>query len=45
MSLSERITALLPNAERVVITGAGHFSPEDRPDAVVQALSEYLTRS
>jgi len=44
VSLSARITALLPNAERVVIPGAGHFSPEDQPDAVASTLLEYLAR-
>lgn len=45
--VSERIERQLPNADRVLLPGAGHFSMEDRPaelaDALVDWLSEDLT--
>jgi 2-succinyl-6-hydroxy-2,4-cyclohexadiene-1-carboxylate synthase len=39
VALGERLTAALPNAELVVVEGAGHGLPREAPDAVVAALS------
>jgi pimeloyl-ACP methyl ester carboxylesterase len=39
---SERIAALIPGAERMVIPAAGHFSMEDAPDQVAAALDAFL---
>jgi pimeloyl-ACP methyl ester carboxylesterase len=41
--VSAQIEAHLPHADRVLIAGAGHFSPEDRPAEVARALAEFLT--
>ncbi|MGI8876430.1 MAG: alpha/beta fold hydrolase [Egibacteraceae bacterium] len=42
LEVSAEIQARLPNADRVVIPGAGHFSPEDQPTKVAQALADFL---
>ena len=42
LEVSAEIQARLPNADLVVIPAAGHFSPEDQPAAVAQALGEFL---
>jgi pimeloyl-ACP methyl ester carboxylesterase len=42
VEVSERIAARIPNAERLVLEGAGHFSMEDRPGAVAEALVRFL---
>ena len=38
VALGERLAAALPNAEMVVVEGAGHGLPREAPDAVVAAL-------
>ncbi|MBA2476288.1 MAG: alpha/beta hydrolase [Actinobacteria bacterium] len=40
--VSARLEDRLPNADRVLVAGAGHFSPEDRPADVAQALVDFL---
>jgi 2-succinyl-6-hydroxy-2,4-cyclohexadiene-1-carboxylate synthase len=39
VALGERLAAALPDAELVVVSGAGHGLPREAPDAVVAALS------
>jgi pimeloyl-ACP methyl ester carboxylesterase len=39
---SARIAALVPGAERVVVPDAGHFSMEDRPQAIARELRRFL---
>jgi pimeloyl-ACP methyl ester carboxylesterase len=39
-SVAERLRSLVPGAELVLVPGAGHFAPEDAPEAVAQALAE-----
>lgn len=39
---SERIAALIPGAQRVVIPAAGHFSMEDEPERVAAAVEGFL---
>ena len=39
---SERVAALIPGAERVVVPGAGHFCMEDDPERVASALDAFL---
>ena len=41
--IGAQIEARLPHADRVLVPDAGHFSPEDRPQAVTQTLVEFLT--
>jgi pimeloyl-ACP methyl ester carboxylesterase len=41
--LSGEIEARLPVADRVLIPEAGHFSPEDQPGDVAEALAGFLT--
>jgi 2-succinyl-6-hydroxy-2,4-cyclohexadiene-1-carboxylate synthase len=41
VALGERLTAALPNAELVVVEGAGHGLPREAPDAVVAALGAH----
>ncbi|MCP9486450.1 MAG: alpha/beta hydrolase [Gaiellaceae bacterium MAG52_C11] len=41
--ISGQIESRLPNADRVLIPAAGHFSPEDQPAEVAQALADFLT--
>jgi 2-succinyl-6-hydroxy-2,4-cyclohexadiene-1-carboxylate synthase len=38
VALGQRLAAALPGAELVVVPGAGHGLPRERPDAVVEAL-------
>jgi 2-succinyl-6-hydroxy-2,4-cyclohexadiene-1-carboxylate synthase len=38
VALGERLAAALPNAELVVVEGAGHGLPREAPGAVVAAL-------
>ncbi len=40
--VSTQIQRRLPAADRVLIPDAGHFSPEDQPARVAQALDEFL---
>jgi pimeloyl-ACP methyl ester carboxylesterase len=42
LETSERIAALIPGAQRTVLEGAGHFSMEDRPRALAEALDRFL---
>lgn len=42
VATSERIASLIPRARRVVIPEAGHFSMEDQPEAVTNALTAFL---
>jgi pimeloyl-ACP methyl ester carboxylesterase len=44
LEVSERIAQLIPGAERAVLEGAGHFSMEDRPQAVAEALRDFLQK-
>jgi pimeloyl-ACP methyl ester carboxylesterase len=39
---SERVAALIPGAERVVVPGAGHFCMEDDPERVAAELDAFL---
>lgn len=41
----ERIASLLPDPEMRVLTGVGHFLPEQRPDDVADALIALITRA
>jgi pimeloyl-ACP methyl ester carboxylesterase len=43
VEVSERIEAAIPGAERIVLEVAGHFSMEDRPEAVAEALERFLS--
>jgi len=38
------IAALLPNSEFVEVSGAGHISTLERPDAVTEAMDNWLSR-
>jgi pimeloyl-ACP methyl ester carboxylesterase len=40
--ISAEIQQRLPAADRVLIPEAGHFSPEDQPNHVAQALADFL---
>ncbi len=40
--ISERIQDRLPNADRVLVPNAGHFSPEDQPAKIARALRDFL---
>jgi pimeloyl-ACP methyl ester carboxylesterase len=42
VTTSERIASLIPNARRVVLPSAGHFSMLDEPAAVARELSRFL---
>ncbi len=42
LEVSAEIQARLPNADRVIIPAAGHFSPEDQPAKVAEALIDFL---
>jgi len=42
VEVSERIVAALPDARRVVLEGAGHFSMEDRPGDLAAALADFF---
>ncbi len=39
---SQEMAAVIPNAELVVISGAGHMSPTEQPHAVAQALVGWI---
>jgi 2-succinyl-6-hydroxy-2,4-cyclohexadiene-1-carboxylate synthase len=39
VALGERLAAALPNAEFVVVEGAGHGLPRETPEAVAAALA------
>ena len=40
--VSAAIEARLPSADRVLIPAAGHFSPEDQPAGVAEAIADFL---
>lgn len=42
LDVSAEIEARLPGADRIVIPAAGHFSPEDQPAEVAEALAGFL---
>jgi pimeloyl-ACP methyl ester carboxylesterase len=42
---SERIAALIPGAQRVVVPGAGHFSMEDEPERVAAIVDGFLAEA
>ena len=42
VATSERIAALIPNARRVLIPNAGHFSMEDEPETIARELRRFL---
>lgn len=42
VSLADRIVEQLPDADRVLVPGAGHFSMEDNPADVTSALAEFF---
>lgn len=44
-NVATEIQRRLPDAERVLIPQAGHFSPEDQPELVTDALADFLSRS
>lgn len=44
VEVSAEIESLLPTADRVVIADAGHFSPEDQPALVADAIADFLSR-
>lgn len=45
LAQGERLASLLPDAEMRVIAGAGHFLPEQRPDAIADVLIALATRA
>ena len=42
--IGERLCALLPHAERVLLAGAGHLAALDRPAAYTATLHSFLQR-
>ncbi|MBA3309788.1 MAG: alpha/beta hydrolase [Nocardioidaceae bacterium] len=42
VDVSAAIQARLPAADRVVVPAAGHFSPEDQPTRVAEAIADFL---
>ena len=42
VDVSAAIEARLPAADRVLIPGAGHFSPEDQPARVAEAIADFV---
>jgi pimeloyl-ACP methyl ester carboxylesterase len=40
--ISAQIEARLPNADRVLLPNAGHFSPEDQPAEIASTLLDFL---
>jgi pimeloyl-ACP methyl ester carboxylesterase len=43
LDVSAAIQARLPNADRVVVPDAGHFSPEDQPIRVAEAIADFAS--
>ncbi|MQA01991.1 MAG: alpha/beta fold hydrolase [Streptosporangiales bacterium] len=41
-AVGDRLAAAIPGARRQTVPAAGHFLPEDAPDAVADALREFL---
>ena len=44
-SVAERLRAAIPGAELGVVPDAGHFAPEDAPEAVARELAEFFARA
>lgn len=42
LGVSERLERRLPHSDRVVLSETGHFSMEDKPSAVADALSDWI---
>lgn len=42
IEVSVEIEARLPDADRIVVPDAGHFSPEDQPGHVARAIADFL---
>ena len=42
VEVSERIERLIPNAERIVLPEAGHFSMEDQPEEIARLLGDFF---
>jgi len=40
--ISAEIQRRLPAADRILVPAAGHFSPEDQPILVAEAIAEFL---
>ena len=40
--LAAEIQSPIPGADRVMVPGAGHFSPEDRPAEVARAIADFV---
>jgi pimeloyl-ACP methyl ester carboxylesterase len=40
---SERMSAAIPGARLVTVSGAGHLTPMERPKTVAEALSEFFS--
>ena len=43
-TIAERLRDLLPNADLELIPNAGHFSMEDDPEGVANALARFFNR-
>jgi pimeloyl-ACP methyl ester carboxylesterase len=43
VAVGERLAATIPNARLSVVAEAGHFLPEDRPEAVASLLADFFT--
>jgi pimeloyl-ACP methyl ester carboxylesterase len=41
-ALADSLRPMAPNLEPAVITGSGHFVPEERPDALMERLAVFL---
>nr|WP_321981937.1 alpha/beta hydrolase [uncultured Cohaesibacter sp.] len=42
VEMAERLRQSIPGSSLDIIEGAGHFSPEDQPDAIAQSLISFL---
>ena len=43
VEVSATIQSRLPQADRVVVPAAGHFSPEDQPNGVAEAIADFMS--
>jgi pimeloyl-ACP methyl ester carboxylesterase len=43
-SIAERLQEIFPNSDLELISEAGHFSMEDRPDEVAQTLLDFFSQ-
>lgn len=41
-SVGDRLAAAIPNAKRETVAGAGHFLPEDAPEATAESILRFL---